>query len=58
MAFCRTGDEPPAMPVLLWDWVRVLIAVEDEQVLRWCGADTLMFLRFMRLGFKVRMHTE
>ena len=43
---------PPELPKLMWDWVALLASFSDEDIIRFCGADALMFLRFVRMCFK------
>lgn len=48
------ANMPPELPKFTLDWLKLLWTFTDEDIVRYCGADTLMFLRFLRLGFKVR----
>ncbi len=45
---------PPELPKFTLDWLKLLWSFTDDDIVRYCGADALMFLRFLRLGFKVR----
>lgn len=46
---------PPELPKFTLDWLKLLWTFTDEDIVRYCGADALMFLRFLRLGFQVRI---
>lgn len=46
---------PPELPKFVLDWLKLLWTFTDTDIVRYCGADALMFLRMHRLGFKVRV---
>lgn len=45
---------PPELPRTLWQWASLLWHFSEEEIIRFVGADAYIFLRFLRMGFKVR----
>ena len=43
---------PPELPKFTLDWLKLLWSFNDEDILRFVGADALMFLRYFRVCFK------
>ncbi|KAG5185648.1 hypothetical protein JKP88DRAFT_262622 [Tribonema minus] len=47
------GSVPPDLPTGFVDWMGPLMGMREQEVLRYAGFDTLIFLRFYKLAFKV-----
>ena len=47
------ADVPPELPKSIYSWMRLLTSFTDDDIMKFVGADALMYLRFMRLCFKV-----
>lgn len=43
---------PPELPKFTLDWLKLLASFNDDDILRFIGADGLMFLRYFRVCFK------
>eukprot|EP00624_Nannochloropsis_granulata_P002962 evm.model.NODE_25078_length_8269_cov_19.407787.2 len=43
---------PPERPKFTLDWLKLLWSLNDDDILRFVGADALMFLRYLRVCFK------
>ena len=43
---------PPELPKFTLDWLKLLWSLTDDDIVRYVGADGLMFLRFFRVCFK------
>jgi len=43
---------PPELPKFTLDWLKLLWSFNDEDILRFVGADALMFLRYFRVCLK------
>jgi hypothetical protein len=52
-SFTRTRSLPPPPPSGPLGWAQVALRMGDSDLLRWCGADAYMFLRFLRMAFRV-----
>ncbi|TFJ88120.1 hypothetical protein NSK_000474 [Nannochloropsis salina CCMP1776] len=43
---------PPELPKFTVDWLRLLASFSDDDILRFVGADGLMFIRYLRVCFQ------